>query len=163
MSFAGFLGIFLRAIFAQLKTLAPCVLLSEIRNTLSSSILMSKWHICRTLSFANLWTTFCTVSGLTFASPSVVCFYWRKKLTEWNTTPLSHLSKNAAWTPKTGFLARFASAEALICPRRLRATTSPPFCTPQVVPRLLLRLHTHRPLPGGLDQLPIRALRGPNA
>ena len=135
MSFAGFLGIFLRAIFAQLKTLAPCVLLSEIRNTLSSSILMSKWHICRTQSFANLRTTFCTVLGLTFASPSVVCFYWRKKLAEWNTTNTSFSSlQKGRLDTKDGFLARFASAEALICPRRLRATTSPPFCTPKWFP-----------------------------
>ena len=60
-------------------------------------------------------------------------------------TSFSSLQKGRLDT-KDGFLARFASAEALICPRRLRATTSPPFCTAQVVPRLLLRLHTQRPV-----------------
>ena len=48
-------------------------------------------------------------------------------------TSFSSLQKRSLDT-KDGFLARFASAEALICPRRLRATTSPPFCTPKWFP-----------------------------
>ena len=78
----------------------------------------SQWN------FANLKTSFCTILSLTFASPSVVCFYCPGKR---NIFSLILLRPN--------FLAHFAPAEALICLWCLSSTTSPAFCQSWPLPK----------------------------